>query len=272
MHDPSAPARRPLNGIAPVPANSLSGRAVAYLEAGPADAVVLARDVLGLIRPRREIADRLLATLLGSDPRVSRLPDGRWTLAAQAPSLLIEQCAFAVVDVETTGMSPAKGGRVIDVAVARLTPEGITLVLDTLVHADAPVPEGIAALTGITGALLRSAPPFAAVADRVLDAIRDAVFVAHNARYDWGFLSAELERARAVRLTGPRLCTIRLTRKLVPELDYRNLDAVMYHFGITSPARHRAGPDALATARVLERLLVLARERGARTLADLGAL
>ncbi|HYK09850.1 MAG TPA: 3'-5' exonuclease [Gemmatimonadales bacterium] len=272
MHDASPPARRPLNGIAPVSANSLSGRAVAYLEAGPADAVVLARDVLGVVRPRREIADRLLSTLLGSDPRVSRLSDGRWTLAGAAPSPLIEQCTFAVVDVETTGMSPAKGGRVIDVAIARLTPSGITLVIDTLVKGDAPVPEGIAGLTGITGEMLRRAPAFETVADQLLEAIRDAVFVAHNARYDWGFLNAELDRARAVRLTGPRLCTIRLTRKLVPALDYRNLDAVMYHFGITTPARHRAGPDAVATAKVLERLLPLARDRGARTLADLGAL
>ncbi|HKV71964.1 MAG TPA: 3'-5' exonuclease [Gemmatimonadales bacterium] len=245
---------------------------MAYLEAGPADAVVLARDILGVVRPRREIADRLLATLLGSDPRVSRLPDGRWTLAPARADPLIEECTFAVVDVETTGMSPARGGRVIDVAVARLTPAGITLALDTLVRGEGPIPPGISGLTGITGEMLRTAPAFGAVADGLVAAISDAVFVAHNARYDWGFLSAELDRARAVRLTGPRLCTIRLTRKLVPELDHRNLDAVMYHFGITTPVRHRAGPDAVATAKVLERLLVLAREHGARTLGDLGAL
>jgi DNA polymerase-3 subunit epsilon len=245
---------------------------VAYLEAGPADAVVLARDILGVVRPRRAIADRLLATLLGSDPRVSRLPDGRWTLAQLAPSPLIEDCTYAVVDVETTGMSPAKGGRVIEVAVARLSPAGVTLVLDTLVKAEGPVPAGITGITGITGEMLRAAPAFGAVADQLLTSIRGAVFVAHNARYDWGFLSAELDRTRAVRLAGPRLCTVRLTRKLVPELDYRNLDAVMYHFGVTTPMRHRASPDAVATAAVLQRLLAIARERGARTLADLGAL
>jgi len=245
---------------------------VAYLEAGPADAVVLARDILGVVRPRREIADRLLATLLGSDPRVSRLPDGRWTLASQPESPPIEACTYAVVDVETTGMSPAKGGRIIEVAVARLSPAGVALVLDTLVKTEGPVPAGITGITGITAEMLRAAPPFTAVADQVLAGVRDAVFVAHNARYDWGFLSAELDRTRAVRLTGPRLCTVRLTRKLVPELDYRNLDAVMYHFGITTPVRHRAGPDAVATAAVLRKLLAIAQERGARTLADLGAL
>jgi DNA polymerase-3 subunit epsilon len=245
---------------------------VAYLEAGPADAVVLARDILGVVRPRREIADRLLLTLLGSDPRVSRLPDGRWTLAPQGESPLIDACTYAVVDVETTGMSPAKGGRIIELAVVRVSPAGVTRVLDTLVRADVPLPGGITGITGITGDMLRGAPAFGAVADRVLDSVRGAVFVAHNARYDWGFLSAELDRTRAVRLTGPRLCTVRLTRKLVPELDYRNLDAVLHHFGISTPVRHRAGPDAVATAAVLQRLLGLARERGARTVADLGAL
>lgn len=272
MHDAAAPARRPLKGVAPVPASSLSGRAVAYLDAGPADAVVLARDVLGVVRPRREIADRLLQTLLAADPRVARLPDGRWTLAPERGSPRIEDCTFAVVDVETTGMSPARGGRVIEVAVARLSPGGLTVALDTLVRGDAPVPEGIAGLTGITAAMLNGAPRFAAIADALLGTMEGAVFVGHNARYDWGFLSAELDRTRGVRLTGPRLCTIRLTRKLVPALDYRNLDAVLYHFGITTPVRHRAGPDAVATAKVLTRLLALARERGARTLADLGAL
>lgn len=245
---------------------------MAYLEGGPADAVVLARDILGVVRPRREIADRLLVTLLGSDPRVSRLPDGRWTLAQQPESPRIEVCTYAVVDVETTGMSPSRGGRIIEVAVARVSPAGVTLALDTLVKGEAPVPAGITGITGITGEMLAAAPVFGAVADQVLAALRDAVFVAHNARYDWGFLSAELDRTRAVRLTGPRLCTVRLTRKLVPELDYRNLDAVMYHFGITTPVRHRAAPDAVATAAVLQRLLAIARERGARTLADLGAL
>ena len=245
---------------------------MAYLEAGPADAVVLARDILGVVRPRREIADRLLTTLLGNDPRVSRLPDGRWTLASAAPSPLIEACTYAVVDVETTGMTPAKGGRVIEVAVARRSPAGVTVALDTLVKPETPVPAGITGITGITAEMLRVAPAFASIADRVLDSVRDAVFVAHNVRYDWGFLSAELDRTRAVRLTGPRLCTVRLTRKLVPELDYRNLDAVLYHFGISTPVRHRAGPDAVATAAVLQRLLGLARERGATTLADLGAL
>jgi len=253
-----------------VPAGSLSGRAVSYLEAGPADAVVLAREVLGVVRPRREIADRLIATLLGDDLRVSRLPDGRWALASRIPSPAIASCTFAVVDVETTGLSARKGGRVIEIAVTRVSPEGITTVLDTLVRSDARVPGVITGLTGITQPMLAAAPRFEDITDQLLGALRDAVFVAHNARYDWAFLQVELDRARALRLTGPRLCTVRLTRRLVPALDHRNLDAVLHHFGISTPVRHRAGPDATATARVLSRLLDLAAEQGARTLADLG--
>ncbi|HXI21559.1 MAG TPA: 3'-5' exonuclease, partial [Gemmatimonadales bacterium] len=98
------------------------------------------------------------------------------------------------------------------------------------------------------------------------------IFVAHNARFDWGFVSAEVRRARALGLTGSRICTVRLARRLLPELASRSLDSLSFHFGLENPARHRAAGDALATAELLERLLVLARDEGARTLADLEAM
>ncbi len=93
--------------------------------------------------------------------------------------------------------------------------------------------------------------------------------MAHNARFDWGFLSAEVRRARALRLSGPMLCTVRLARRLLPHLESRSLDSLSYHFGLENRARHRAAGDALATAELLDRLILIAREQGARTLSDL---
>ena len=110
------------------------------------------------------------------------------------------------------------------------------------------------------------------MAGQVLAALAGRVFVAHNARFDWGFVTAELRRARDLTLDGPRLCTVRLARRLLPQLESRSLDSLTYFFGLTNPARHRAAGDALATAELLGRLLDLAREQGARTLADLDAL
>src|SRR2546422_7795358 len=98
---------------------------------------------------------------------------------------------------------------------------------------------------------------------RALDA---AVFVAHNARFDWRFLAAECALAGVPAPGGKPLCTVRLTRRLVPELRHRRLDHVAAFFGIENPARHRAFGDALATAHVLRALLGRARERGVETL------
>jgi DNA polymerase III subunit epsilon len=234
---------------------------------------VLAREVLGVLRPRRAIADRLLETLLSADPRVARLDDGRWSLVADAPeSPLLEACRFAVVDVETTGGSPRRGDRVIEVAVAMLVGDEVSLAYESLVNPGFAIPGEITSVTGITETMIAGAPSFSQVAGHLLHALQGTVFVAHNARFDWAFLTTELERAQSILLSGPRLCTVRLARKLVPELDHRNLDAVTYHFGIVNQARHRAAGDAMATAHALRRLLGLAREKDLRTLAELSAL
>src|SRR5438445_509472 len=123
----------------------------------------------------------------------------------------------------------------------------------------------------LCSAALRGAPTFAGIADGLVSALAGPVFVAHNARFDWMFLSAELERDRGVLLQGPRLCTLRLSRRLVKDVAGRRLDRLTDYFGIPNRARHRAGGDAEATALLLVRLLDLARARGAVTLGDLTA-
>ena len=100
-------------------------------------------------------------------------------------------------------------------------------------------------------------------------ALDAGVFVAHNARFDWRFLEAECVAAGVPAPGGKPLCTVRLTRRLVPELRRRALDQVAAFFGIENPARHRAFGDALATAYVLRALLGRARERGVETLEQL---
>ena len=270
MHDAAPAARRRLNGLAAVSSSSLSGRALAYLEAGPASSLVLAREVLGLARAPRAIAERVATTLVGADPRVSRLPDGRWTLAAAAASPGLDACRFAVVDVEATGTSPRRGDRIIEIAVAVLERDRVTPAFETLVNPGVAVGPFVSQLTGIDAAALRAAPCLAAVADRLLDHLTGAVFVAHNVRFDWTFLLVELERARSLVLQGPRVCTLRLARRLLPALESRSLDTLAQFFGIEIERRHRAGPDAMAAARILQRLVAIAKEQGAGTLEELG--
>jgi len=93
--------------------------------------------------------------------------------------------------------------------------------------------------------------------------------VAHNARFDWGFLDASFRRTRGLALTGPRLCTVRLARRLLRDVGSCGLDNLTLHFGFENTARHRALGDADVTAQLLDRLLRLARGEGARTLTDL---
>jgi DNA polymerase-3 subunit epsilon len=106
----------------------------------------------------------------------------------------------------------------------------------------------------------------------LLGVLEGNVFVAHNASFDWRFLSAEIERVTRRPLEGRRLCTVRMARRLVPQLGRRNLDALSAYYGIENGARHRAGGDAIATAQVLLRLLDAARDRGCETLDGLEAL
>jgi DNA polymerase-3 subunit epsilon len=171
-----------------------------------------------------------------------------------------------VVDVETTGVRAFRGDRIMEIAVVRL--DG-TVAFHSLINPGIPIPEFVAGLTGIDARMIRNAPPFEAIVDSLLAALEGSVFVAHNARFDWAFVSTEIERARGLLLQGPRVCTVRLARKLLPDLQRRNLDTVSYHFGIEIEGRHRAAPDAIAAAKCLGRLLRMARHNGAVTLADL---
>jgi DNA polymerase-3 subunit epsilon len=230
-------------------------------------------DVLSLPNAPAAVAERLAVALLGADPRFRRLYDGRWAVIAEVQgSPLIEDTAFAVLDVETTGMRASGADRVTEIAVVVVQGDRRELVFDTLVNPEVPIPWHIASLTGITQAMVEAAPPFAAIADDLLAVLTGRVFVAHNARFDWRFLSAEIRRARGLSLDGPRLCTVRLARRLLPQLESRSLDRLTEFFALDNPARHRAAGDALATAALLNRLLLLAREQGARTVAELDQL
>jgi DNA polymerase-3 subunit epsilon len=120
--------------------------------------------------------------------------------------------------------------------------------------------------------MVKNAPRFRDICDDVVRAMDGAIFVAHNAQFDWRFVTTEIERATGRQLEGRRLCTVRLARKLLPQLRSRRLDYLAMHYGVTITARHRAGGDAVATAEVLVRLLRDARSRECHCWPDLEAL
>jgi DNA polymerase-3 subunit epsilon len=248
----------------------LADRALDRLLAGPRSALDLSHEVLGLAHASPVIAERLAIALLGADPRVHRLDDGRWaavTAARQIPSLT--ECTFAVVDVETTCTRSRMDDRITELAIVTVSNGQVKVAFDTLINPGRYIPPRITSVTGITNDMVRRAPAFSEVSDAILGALSGRVFVAHNARFDWSFVDAELRRARDLVLSGPRLCTVRLARRLVLGAESCGLDWLTHFFGWENPARHRAAADALVTAHLLNRLIQLATERGARTVDDL---
>jgi len=165
---------------------------------------------------------------------------------------------WVFVDVETTGSSPARE-RVTEVGIVTVETDGEAQRVtewSSLVNPGVPIPPEIEWLTGISNEMVRDAPRFAELADALYDRLSDAVFVAHNARFDYGFLKAEFARA-GYDWRAATLCTVRLSRHLYPDRGPHSLDAIVERFGLDGEQRHRA----LGDARVLWRLLQRLRER-----------
>jgi DNA polymerase III subunit epsilon len=248
-------------------APALMARVTRVLRNGPCHTLELAHRALGL-RGNPGVAARAVFALLGDDDRFQVTPEGEWRMVGVAappsapPGLPLRTLSYAVVDVETTGGSFQRGDRVTEVAVVRVEGGRITDRFEALVNPERPIPPRIQALTGITDEMVAGAPSFASVAGEVADRLRDRIFVAHNVSFDWGFVSGELEATLGGTPEGDRLCTVRMGRVLVPGLRSYSLDPLARHFGIRIDGRHRAGGDALATARLLLHLLGEAEARG----------
>ena len=182
---------------------------------------------------------------------------------------------FAVVDVETTGtrLYGENGDRVMEIAVVHVDGDRVTTAAEFLIDPQRRVSPFVSRLTGIRWQDLHEAPTFADVAERIHEAVADRVFVAHNVKFDWSFVSSELRRATGRGLRGRKLCTVRFARTLLMHLPRRNLDALTWHYDVEfTGRRHRAGPDARATAEVLMQLLRDARRRDIDTWSQLQLL
>jgi len=174
---------------------------------------------------------------------------------------------LAIVDVETTGAHPA-WDRVTEIAVIEVNggmQDGeVASEWSTLVNPGTRIPPAIQALTGITNAMVADAPSFDDLAPGLYERLAGRIFVAHNARFDYGFLRHEFERA-GLRFLARTLCTVKLSRRLYPGHARHNLDSLIDRHQLRCDARHRALGDAQA---VWQFIRVAAEERGAELLQD----
>ena len=151
---------------------------------------------------------------------------------------------LAFIDVETTGAHPVRD-RVTEIAILRVEGGEVVARWESLVNPGMSIPGMIQDLIGITNAMVADAPPFASLADTVASLLEGCVFVAHNARFDYGFIKNEFARAGR-QFDAPVMCTVKLSRALHPEHHRHGLDALIERHGLVCDARHRAMGDTEA--------------------------
>lgn len=162
---------------------------------------------------------------------------------------LLDSQSFIVVDIETTGMTPPEHA-ITEIAALRIWRGQVTDRFATLVNPGRPIPYPIQQFTGITNAMVANAPRIDEVIAEFWYFAGPAPIVAHNSAFDRRFINHFARQAMGLELTNDDLCTVRLARKLLPQLSSKSLGPVAAHFGIDIQARHRAMGDAEATAEV----------------------
>ncbi len=159
---------------------------------------------------------------------------------------------YAIVDIETTG-GLVKRDKITEIAIVLHDGHKVIDQYQTLINPERSIPSFITDMTGITDKMVADAPLFCEVAKEIVLRTEGAIFVAHNARFDYGFLREEFSRL-GYAYTRKQLCTVRLSRKLLPQLKSHSLDSLIRHYGLNVDNRHRALDDALATADIFQRM------------------
>ena len=174
--------------------------------------------------------------------------------------LHLSDSTFVVVDVETTGLSPAED-RITEIAMMRVKNGVLLDEFSTLINPLVSIPASITNLTGIDNLMVADAPTAREVAPAIAEFLGDAIFVAHNASFDWGFVSQTAMRERGIELHNSQLCTVKLSRIILPHLPSKSLGPVASALNITIPERHRASGDAYATALVLVKFITFVQRK-----------
>jgi DNA polymerase III epsilon subunit family exonuclease len=258
------------------PASEFRDRAAKVLSTNgglPADSLALHLFRLRQVLPP-SLAERLVAEVLGRDAEFERDASGRWRYrpaGAWPGTVRLGDLTYCVVDIETTGGAPWNGHRVTEIGAVKIRGGRVVDRFVTLVNPERPIPGYVRELTGITDEMVAGAPRFADLVPTLRAFLEGSVFVGHNAGFDWRFLDAECARATGLRMEGVRLCTLRISRRLYPELEGRSLPALADALGVPMAGRHRAGDDADATASLFLRFLDRLEEFGVEDWAGLEA-
>jgi DNA polymerase III subunit epsilon len=162
---------------------------------------------------------------------------------------------YTIIDIETTGGSP-KTEKITEIAAFIHDGTRIVNEFSTLVNPEKYIPPYITGITGINNEMVASAPKFYEIARKFIEFTENTFFVAHNAGFDYGFICEEF-RQLGYTFKRDRLCTVKLSRRLIPGLKSYSLGKLCNELSIPVTNRHRARGDALATVSLFETLLSL---------------
>lgn len=174
---------------------------------------------------------------------------------------------FAIIDTETTGGNPAKD-RVMEIAIILHDGKQVLDEFTTLVNPGVPIAPFIRVLTGIKEEMLTDAPTFEEIADRIEEMTDKAVFVAHNVGFDYGVVRNEFRRMGR-RFERKQLCTVKLSRTIMPGMNSYSLGKLCKEIGINLEGRHRAYGDAAATAELFSLLMDRDNEGAIRSMTEI---
>jgi DNA polymerase-3 subunit alpha (Gram-positive type) len=184
------------------------------------------------------------------EPIIARAPAGSW-----------KDQTFMIVDIETTGFYPGRD-QIIEIGAVRLKNGKIIDSFQTFVRPEREIPRNIQELTGITPNMVKDAPAPAEALQQFLSYAGDAIWAAHNASFDFGFLRYETEKYLGQKLAPPLLDTLVLSRILWPSWKNHKLGTAVKELGINLENHHRANDDARATGELLQKALTIIGERG----------
>ncbi len=229
---------------------------------GRAPAVKVVDYVMKIRKPEPELAKLLVADLTEKDSRLVLDEDFLELIEKDFAQKNLLETDFVVFDLETTG-AKTPPCRITEIGAYKIKNGVVAEEFQTLVNPETPIPPFITQLTGISDRMVRDAPRFCDVAKNFLDFIGESVLVAHNAHFDMRFLNHEIGRMfENYRIGNPHLCTVHLSRKLLPDLENHRLHTVAEYYSIYIKNRHRAADDALATANVFCNFLVQMHDEG----------
>jgi DNA polymerase-3 subunit epsilon len=160
-----------------------------------------------------------------------------------------------VLDFETTGLKPEAGDRITEVGLVRIEAGRITARFESLVNCEMRIPDFITAFTGITQRMVDAAPLAQDVLREVMQFIGETPVVAHNASFDQRFYVRECRRQRVSAIVEPFICSMRLARRVYPEMGSHSLGVLSHSLGLRDCGKaHRAAADAEATAELMLRM------------------